>query len=48
MPIAPVSPHNTEAIMAGTRPLTTLFNAGSAAEAGEKIDLGGRRHRGPK
>jgi hypothetical protein len=28
--------------MAGTRPVTTLFNAGSAAEALEKIDLGGR------
>ena len=48
MQIAPASPHNTEAIMAGNRPVTTLFNAGSAAEAGEKIDLGGRRHRGPQ
>jgi len=46
MQIAPESPHNTEAIMTGTRPVTTLFNAGSAAEVVEKIDLGGRRHRG--
>jgi hypothetical protein len=48
MQIAPVSPHNTEAILTGTQSVTTPFNARSGAEVVAGIDLGARRHRGPQ
>jgi hypothetical protein len=48
MQIAPVSPHDTEAIMTGTPSVTTPFNARSAAAVVEGIDLRGRRHEGPR
>lgn len=43
MKIAPVSAHDTEAIVTATRSVTTPFNAQSGAEVVEGIDLSGRR-----
>jgi hypothetical protein len=48
MQIAPVSPHNTEAIMTGNGSVTTSFSTPSAAEVVERIDLVGCRCEGSR